>query len=201
MARDDDITAWLGKLSNGDDEAARAIWHRYFEKLVRLADKHLGRMVRRSTSEEDVALSAMNSFFEGARENQFPELHDRDNLWRILVAITRRKVRDRRKWENAEKRGGGQVRGNSMFEAGSDSKPGGMDNLLARNAPDAMATELPLVCEEMINGLDEEDLKTVARLKLQGYKNQEIADHINRAVATVERRLQRIRNKWLEAAD
>jgi hypothetical protein len=42
--------------------------------------------------EEDVALSAFNSFCLGAEQGHFAQLFDRDNLWRGLVTITARKA-------------------------------------------------------------------------------------------------------------
>ena len=51
-------------------------------------------MPRVAADEEDVALSAFDSFCRGAQRGRFPQLDDRDNLWRLLVVITSRKAVD-----------------------------------------------------------------------------------------------------------
>jgi ECF sigma factor len=35
--------------------------------------------------EEDVVQNAFHSFFQGLARGRFPQLNDRDNLWRLLV--------------------------------------------------------------------------------------------------------------------
>ena len=74
MSDPDDVTRWIGRLTDGDEAAAQAIWERYFEKLVRLARQKLSKMPRRVADEEDVALSAMHSFYQGAVAGRFPPL-------------------------------------------------------------------------------------------------------------------------------
>src|SRR4051812_14399498 len=79
---DGSVTRWLGDLKAGDQDAARRLWDRYFEQLVRLA-----RSKRRGlpdpgvhSDEEDVALSALDCVFRGAAEGKYPDLGDRDDL-------------------------------------------------------------------------------------------------------------------------
>src|SRR5262245_41975419 len=92
MASNGSVTGWVEQLQAGDPEAARALWERYFPRLVGLARKKLGDTPRRAADEEDVALSAFDSFCRGARRGQFPQLGGRDNLWRLLVTLTARKA-------------------------------------------------------------------------------------------------------------
>ena len=46
------------------------------------------------TDAEDAALSVFDSFCDGAARGRFPQLVDRDDLWRLLVTITTYKVTD-----------------------------------------------------------------------------------------------------------
>ena len=41
MDADHSITNWIGRLADGDDEAAHRLWERYFARLVVLARDHL----------------------------------------------------------------------------------------------------------------------------------------------------------------
>ncbi|MGA7497553.1 MAG: ECF-type sigma factor, partial [Isosphaeraceae bacterium] len=88
------ITHWLGDLRGGDLAAAQPLWERYFGRLVVLARGKLERQrhARAEADEEDAALSAFNSFCVGVAQGRFPQLADREDLWRILMTITVRKA-------------------------------------------------------------------------------------------------------------
>jgi hypothetical protein len=58
---------------------------------------------RGMADEEDVALSAFDSFCRGAEQGRFPQLSDRDDLWRLLFVITERKAIDLVNHEKAQK--------------------------------------------------------------------------------------------------
>jgi hypothetical protein len=83
----DEVTRWIRGLAENDPSSAKAILERYFDKLVRLARRRLGSLRRRVMDEEDVALSAMRSFFGGAAQGRFPKLEDRNDLWRLLLSL------------------------------------------------------------------------------------------------------------------
>jgi hypothetical protein len=74
------------------DDAVRAVWERYFDRLVRLARKRLRHAPSAMRDAEDVALSAINGFCRRAADGQFPRLDDRQDLWRILMTIAVRKA-------------------------------------------------------------------------------------------------------------
>src|SRR5262245_52572189 len=86
MASDEgSVTRWLGRLQQADPAAAQRLWERYFPQLVRLAHQKLRGAPQAVADEEDVALSAFDSFCRNAERGRFPELLDRDGLWRLLV--------------------------------------------------------------------------------------------------------------------
>ena len=92
MADDDLVSVLIGPLQNGDPYAVRALWDRYFHRLVALAQKRLLNVPRRAADEEDMALSAFNSFCEWVAQGRCPENIDRNSLWRLLATFTVRKV-------------------------------------------------------------------------------------------------------------
>jgi hypothetical protein len=92
MPSNQSVTKLINQLKAGDPAAAQQLWERYFDRMVGLARKHLRGAPRRSGDEEDAALHAFDSFCRRAREGRFPELFDRNNLWRLLVVITARKA-------------------------------------------------------------------------------------------------------------
>src|SRR5262247_2448402 len=101
------VTHWVEQLQAGDRAAAQKLWASYFQRLVALARARLRGASRRVADEEDVALSAFDSFCRAAERGCFPDLHDRNNLWRLLVVITSRKALDQVQHENRKKRAGG----------------------------------------------------------------------------------------------
>lgn len=198
----DDVTQWIVRLTEGDETAAQAIWEQYFDKLVRLARTKLENMPRRVADEEDVALSAMHSFCRGAMQNRFPRLNDRHDLWKLLVTITARKAVAQRRRLHAQKRGGGDVRGESVFvrsdgRAGSDAeKEAGIAKILGEEPTPEFACQVAETCGRLLDRLGSEELKRVALYKMEGYSNEEIAQAMGCVMRTVERKLARIREKW-----
>jgi ECF sigma factor len=75
------ITRCLAPLRAGDRVAAQALWGRYFRRLVGLARTRLRGTARGPEDEEEVALSAFDSFYRRAERGQFPRLVDRNDLW------------------------------------------------------------------------------------------------------------------------
>src|SRR3954465_6949521 len=92
MSPEGSVTRWLAPLQAGDPAAAQQLWERYFRRLVGLARTKLRGAPRRAADEEDVALSAFDSFCRHAEAGRFPRLADRDSLWRLLVTVTARKA-------------------------------------------------------------------------------------------------------------
>src|SRR5262245_37376968 len=105
MSSSGSITAWIDQLRAGDRAAAQHLWQGYFHLLVDLARQKLRRAPRGMADEEDVALSALDSFFRGAVRGRYPQLSDSDDLWNLLLVITERKAVDLMNHERREKRG------------------------------------------------------------------------------------------------
>lgn len=198
-----DLTALIQALGDADEAAAQEIWERYYEKLVSLARHNMHALQNREADEEDVALSAMNSFFRGAASGRFPRLNDRHDLWKCLLTCTLRKVSKQRKRQSAAKRGGGQVRGESVFGANPDGEPEfGFANFAVGKEPTAdFAAEVSDTLDEMLAELPQEDLREIALLKLEGFQNQEIAEKLGVVPKTIQRKLRRIEAKWQPRID
>ncbi len=189
------ISIWIERLAVGDERAPEMIWNQYFEKIQRYAKRRLRDMPRRSADEQDVALSAFNSFFQAAKEDKFPKLNDRDDLWKLLITITARKVSSQQRKHFAEKRGGGRVSGESVF-ADLGGHNAGFANFLGTEPTPELVAEMEEQYEELLKVLDDETLKSIVELKFQSYSNEEIAERIGKNVRTVERKLSLVREIW-----
>ena len=86
MSTTGSVSHWINLLKEGDGAAVERLWKSYFPRLVGLARKKLREAPRRAADEEDVALSAFDSFCDGAAGGRFPQLTDRDDLWLYLLA-------------------------------------------------------------------------------------------------------------------
>ncbi|MCA9242140.1 MAG: hypothetical protein KDA37_18140 [Planctomycetales bacterium] len=198
MASEQEITQWLSKLVVGDERTTEIIWRQYIDRLQRLARRRLGALPRRVADEEDVALSAMNSFFQGAEQGRFPKLENRDDLWKLLSTITARKVIAQQRRMFAEKRGAGQVRGESVFQRTRDASQAGFAGFSEEEATPEATAQLAESIERLLGKLEDDSLKLVALLRLKGFSNDEIAGRLPCTTRTVERKLHRIREIWDE---
>lgn len=190
------VTQWLEALKRGDQSAAAALWQRYFDRLVRLAQAKLGPAHRRVADEEDVALSVFRCLCDGASRGLFTELTDRDELWRLLATMTLNKVIDQKRRAGGQKRGSGAVRGDSVFEG---LEGGGLDQFLADEPTPETLVILADEHERLLIALGDETLRQIALSKMQGFTNEEIAEQLGVTCRSIERKLQRIRTRWLEA--
>jgi DNA-directed RNA polymerase specialized sigma24 family protein len=142
---------------------------------------------------EDVALSAFASFCHAAGQGRFPQLANRDDLWRLLVILTARKVWHRNRRENSQKRGGGLARSQDFGVE--------LDEIVGREPTPEFAAELADEFESRLSRLKNPDLVAIALRKLDSYTNEEIAGQLGCARSTVERRLRLIRLHWTQESE
>lgn len=185
------VSAWLEQLKRGDDEAAQKIWEAYFARLVGLAQRHLRGTVRALADEEDVVLSAFDSFFRGARTGRFPRLTDRDDLWQLLVLLTRRKTCDLVEHNGRQKRAAAVTHSLDALAAAGHG-----ERLVGPEPTPDFAAQLAEEVGRLLNLLDSEELRAVALGKLEGHTNREIAARLGCVERTIERKLWLIKKVW-----
>jgi DNA-directed RNA polymerase specialized sigma24 family protein len=191
MSPDRSVTFWIGQLKAGDSLAAQRLWEGYYGRLVALARTKLRGAQRRVADEEDVALSAFDSFCRGAEGNRFPQLADRGDLWQLLIMITARKAIDLRQHENRKRRGGGAAP--VVPRAGEESQTDPLDQVVGREPTPAFAAQLAEECQRLLAGLNDPELRQLALWKMEGYTNEDIAERLGVVARTVERKLRLIR--------
>jgi DNA-directed RNA polymerase specialized sigma24 family protein len=184
------ITRCIDMLKRGDRAAAEELWDSYVHRLVALARARLGGTSRRAADEEDVALSAFDSFYRRAECGQFARLADRDDLWQILVLITDRKAIDLIRREGRKSRGEGRV---VPFSDAEGQAPG---DVADPGPTPEFAAQFIDEFRGLLLRLGDDTLRTVALAKMEGYTNKQIADRLGCIVQTVERKLRSIRKIW-----
>jgi len=184
---DQPITVWLEQVKDdGNEEAFEKIWAKYFSSLVRLARKKVAHSPAKSADEDDIVQSALTSFYFRARSGRYPDLNDRNGLWKLLLSITLTKARalarkEGRRREILEREFSGQ-------------------SFLAGEPTPEFAAEMADQLQHLMDRLNSDLLHKIAVGKLEGYSNQEIAGRVKKSVPTVERKLRLIRELWASEA-
>lgn len=188
------VTRWLGQAQAGDVAAAQQLWQRYFGRLVALARVKLRGSPRGMADEEDVALSAFDSFYRGVEQGRFPRLFDRDNLWSLLVVITARKAGKLKRNAGRQKRGGSHPLSPRRVERVRDDDLE-LDEVLGREPSPEFAAQVAEECQRLLDGLKDDVTRAIVLFKMEGHTNEEIAKKLDCAPRTVERKLCVIRGR------
>ena len=164
---DSSVTRWLERLETGDDLAAAKLWNAYFDRLVHLAHGRLQAKFTKVNDAEDIALSAFHSFCRGVENKRFPELSDRDGLWRLLVSITIHKllhvVRDQKRLKH-----GGQFHELTGLDSSSD-RTAAVNQIVSREPSPEFAFKVAEQYQEMMLSLEDEELVQLATWKMEGF--------------------------------
>jgi len=178
------VSRLIPVLKEGNQAAVEALWRCFFERLVRVAGERINPRLQRAVGPEDVAVDAFLDFCSRlARpdvEQRFPRLRNRQDLWKLLVRFTVWAAHDHntKAWRRQEILAGESAVGPGGFALFAGGEPG---------------PELAAAVDDLLAQLPDEDLRKVARLRLAGYSNAEIASAIDRGVSTVELKLACIR--------
>jgi DNA-directed RNA polymerase specialized sigma24 family protein len=197
MSNSGSVTCWISELKAGERAATQPLWEAYFQRLVAHARRQLAGVPRRAADEEDVALSAFDSFCRSAEQGRFPQLHDRQDLWQLLVLLTDRKACNLAHAERRQKRGQGKVLDEAAAagaaESGADAP---LATVLGHEPSPAFAAQVAEECRRLLGMLGDPELQHVAGAKMEGYTVQEIAQQLGVVPRTVKRWLQLIRRTW-----
>jgi DNA-directed RNA polymerase specialized sigma24 family protein len=197
MANEGSVTKWLAQAKEGDRDAVQHLWERYFEKLVALARSNMRTAPRRMADEEDVAVSAMDSFFRAVAKKRFPRLEDRDDLWVLLVTITLRKASKLVHFERRHKRGGGASEGDMAGAVGCSGELPALEQIIDTEPTPELAAQAAEEYERLLGKLGDDTLRRVAISKMEGDSLEEIAQKIGSGLRSVHRKLGRIRALWV----
>lgn len=171
--RDVSISTLLNLVKDGNENALEEIWRIYHPQLISLVEHNLKVPVPIADA-DDIAQSTMKSFYFRVREGRFPDLEDRDSLWKLLVTIALNKTRATSRNEFHRKK---------LREENLD-------------VPSAEFDDLLLEFRSLIEILEDEDplLKKVALARFEGYTYTEIAQQLDKSVSSVERKVNLIKD-------
>jgi RNA polymerase sigma factor (sigma-70 family) len=197
------VTLWIDRLRAGERDAAQQLWERFFQQLVKVAGNKLRHVPRAFADEEDVALSAFDSFCRAAAQGRFSQLADRHDLWTVLVLIVKRKAVDHIQHQQQQKRDWRRTQQTSASPGNEAvlAEDHVLLGIISQEPDPALAAQMDERCQYLLDKLDDDQLRTIAIRKLEGYQNQEIAASLGCSLATVERRLVLIRECWWNERD
>jgi RNA polymerase sigma-70 factor (ECF subfamily) len=164
----------------GSESAARELFDKYCERLMRLAKRRIGQRMTSRVDPEDVIQSAFRTFFVHVKDGEFT-FEGENDLFKLLVRLTVHKTLRQIAYHRAAKR-------NPELEAGqADDSNDLLAQISAAEPPPEVEVALIDEFEKFLGQLRPDDRK-VLELKLQGYSTTEIAE----ALGSYDRKIRRI---------
>lgn len=180
-------------LKSGNPTATHAIWERFYPKLVQAANKRLLKNPDPATSGEDIAQSSFRNVCLGVLEGKYPQLENRDDLWRLLMSSMINRVRSHYRSINAQKRTVAQQESIDWID----------DELLTELNSHEAQSQLDDLIDFLLVKLDQEDssgeLRQIALLYLHEHSASEIAKILHKRKTNILHKVQLIRSLWEES--
>jgi DNA-directed RNA polymerase specialized sigma24 family protein len=194
----DSVVVLFQRLSQGDEQALHELWNRFFQRLAAEARSKLNNQQRRVMDEDDLAANVLHSLCVAAENSTLPAIRTRDDLWRMLLSWIRHDVLDHIRFHNREKRGGGLVRGDSVFAKTGSEKTYSFDDIMAPDSASQALIDLQEAWQHFSQSLQDEQLRLIALRALEGATPEKIAEEVSVSPRTIERKIQMIRQLWSE---
>jgi RNA polymerase sigma factor (sigma-70 family) len=196
MSHHHSVSEWLNSLKAGDVAHVRDLWNRYREQLVEIASRRLAGVPKAVADEDDVAQNVFLSVCRGAMTGRFDNVNNRDELWWLLLAITKKKSVNLIRRGVAEKRGGKRVFSESAVATNGAAGRFSFDQIIGEcPTPETLAI-LEEEGQRLLNLLPSAELAKIVKHRLEGYTVDEIANNLSVSKRSIERKLRLIRNAW-----
>lgn len=174
----------------GEDDAATALYARYVLKLQRLAERNTGQDLASRFDSDDVVQSVFRTFFRRVQLGDY-DLPAGEELWRLLLVLALNKIRKLATHHRAQRR---NVATTERVE------PELLAQFAERGNDDLAVRSLEEVIDELTGSLSPAH-QQIIRLRIEGYKQGEIAAATQRTERTVERVLQNFRTRLRRLID
>lgn len=168
----------------GEDDAATALYTRYAEKLIKLAERSSGDDLSARIDAEDIVQSVFRTFFRRVSDGHY-QIPDGEELWKLLLVMALNKIRDTAKFHHAVKR-----------DVASTKSIDGQETVSAANP----AIVLRMTIDELLASIPESH-RTVVRDRIDGLEIAEIAERGVVSRRSVERILRSFRVRLSKLLD
>jgi len=186
----------LRAVKSGDKSALTPLWERYSRDLNAIARRLVSNGRLRAADEEDVLVSTFERLWSAAKQNQLASVENRESLARLLAKITTQRAIDFLRTERRQSRGGGAVRGDSVFPTNDAGQGIGFGAVPDKSIPPDLEVMAEEETKKLLRALQDDELASIAVAKMNGFTNREIGDLLECSQSTVERSLRLIRKKW-----
>lgn len=168
----------LVRFQAGEDDAATALYTRYAERLVKLANRSTGDDLSARVDAEDIVQSVFRTFFRRVSDGHYL-IPEGEELWKLLLVIALNKVRMIAEHHRAAKR---DVATTQSIENRDVENPTDATEVLRMTIEDVLVT-LP------------EPHQQVVHARIDGHEIGEIARQVSLSRRSVERILQSFRKR------
>ena len=172
----------LKRLESGDEDAATILYQRYARRLLALVRKKTSDEFATRFDAEDVIQSVFRTFFRRARSGGYT-VPESGELWQLLLVLSLNKICDLAVYHRAQKRDIRVSIPATTSLADHNLDDGGLALAILRLTIDDTLRDLLPVQREIITD------------RINGYEVAEIAQRVSRSKRTVERSLQRFRQR------
>jgi RNA polymerase sigma factor (sigma-70 family) len=195
------VSIWIQRLKAGEETVLADLHKRYWRFLVAQARRKLGASPRMAMDEEDVAQQAFWGFYSSLKAGRLPKLNNRNELLALLTHITACQASNQVRNEiGVARRGRGIVRDEAALDAVSESSTARrLENL---EGDDVLPEEQAILndCyQKYVRSLPPE-LEAIAERYLSGWTHKQIAQEVDCAERTIERKLALIYARWQRLA-
>ncbi|MCG8649524.1 MAG: sigma-70 family RNA polymerase sigma factor [Pirellulales bacterium] len=170
----------LKLVRGGDEDAATELYERYARRVFGLVESQLGDRLRASTEPEDVVQSVFKSMFRGVQSGHY-DAPPGTTLWNLLAVIAVHKLRRKAGHLSAQRR---DSKRNVPLESVEGTVP--IDQSSVEFLQISVRETL-----ELLRPID----RDILSLRIQRYTVDEISEETGRSRRTVERSLQRSRER------
>lgn len=180
-----------GEPNDAPREISAAEWAALMRRLAREAERSLWWMRKGAVSADDTVMSALRTYLRQADTGELPPPTDPDSLWPVLEKQLTRKI-DKASAAQRYLKNKRAVRYSEMAARldGGPAEAGFTDNAASPEDVEAYVAEALALLTESIT---DEVLLRIARLKLECYTTDEIAQLTGLSDHQVRRRLSQIR--------
>lgn len=189
-AMGDGDLALIQRLRVGEEDAATALYLRYADRILNLANYQTSKALSYKVGAEDIVQTVFRTFFRRASNGEYQAVEG-DALWKLLLVIALNKIRKKADYYHAQKR---DVRRDISL----DFRPG---EVQAKQASDEIAVSiLHMTISDLASYLPVK-YRRIIQLRIDGHEVQQIAEQAGCAKRTVERVLQEFRQRLQQSLE
>ncbi len=194
------LTAAYHRLEQGDRDACARIVEYFWHQLVPRIGWVIPQGLRQAYGSEDVVQDVFVSFWKRAEKKEF-EIEHREDVFRILAAMVFNKSVKRLKMEQAQKRGGGEVKGDVDLDGVVSGKGRGPRPGLPPKLGPAEEADFRDLCDRIVKILPEDGLlRDVGNAWLCDERTAPAVKHALKLddlhEKSIERKLKKVRGMW-----